>query len=75
MRVTSPARGVAPPRPLDYLTLDFDAALEGLSADAAAMPELEGIDLSPGSPDRRWLVAVATVSAKLAYYQKTITPM
>jgi len=60
---------VAPPRPLDYLTLDFDAALEGLSADAAAMPELEGLDLSPGSPDRRWLVAVATVSAKLAYYQ------
>jgi uncharacterized phage protein gp47/JayE len=54
---------------LDYTALDYTAIVAELAADAAAQPELAGIDLSPGSPDRRWIVAVATVGSKLVYYQ------
>lgn len=54
---------------LVYTALDFSTIVAELAADAAAQPELAGLDLSPGSPDRRWMVAVATVGAKLVYYQ------
>lgn len=57
------------PRAISYTALDYPAILAELTADALAQPELEGIDLAPGSPDRRWIVAVATVGAKLSYYQ------
>lgn len=57
------------PRPLVYTALDFDAILAELAATSAAQPELAGLDLSPGSPDARFNVAVATLAAKLAYYQ------
>jgi uncharacterized phage protein gp47/JayE len=60
---------VAAPRALDYTALDYDAILAELAASAAATPELEGLDLSPGSPDRRFFSAVATVGAKLSYLQ------
>lgn len=60
---------MAPPRALDYLSLDYDSALASLVADAAATPELAGLDLSRGSPDLRWLSAVATTATKLNYYQ------
>lgn len=60
---------MAAPRALEYTALDYDAILAELGASAAATPELEGLDLSPGSPDRRFFSATATVGAKLAYYQ------
>lgn len=58
-----------PPRAISYTALDYPSIVAELTADALSQPELEGLDLAPGSPDRRWMVAVATVGAKLAYYQ------
>lgn len=60
---------MAAPRALDYTALDYDAILAELSASAAGTPELAGIDLSPGSTERRFFSAVATVATKLFYYQ------
>lgn len=57
------------PRALQYTVLDFEGTLAELTTNAAGEPSLAGLDLSEGSPDRRWFVAVATVGAKLTYYQ------
>lgn len=54
---------------LVYTALDFSAILADLVADAAAEPDLAGLDLSAGSPDRRWFAAVARVGTVLSYYQ------
>ena len=56
------------PRALQYTVLDFEGILAELTTDAAGEPSLAGLDLSEGSPDRRWFVAVATVGAKLTYH-------
>lgn len=58
---------------LVHTALDFDSILTELATDAAARPELAGLDLSEGSPDRRWFVAVATVGSRLTYYLNSWT--
>lgn len=53
--------------PLDYTTLDFEALLARTTADVLATPGLEGLDLSPTSPDAYLLRALAQSGSRLAY--------
>lgn len=54
---------------LDFTDLDYEAILARVSADVLATPGLEGLDLSPTSPDAYLLRALAQVASRLAYYQ------
>lgn len=53
--------------PVDFTTLDFEALLARSTADVLATPGLEGLDLSPTSPDAYLLRALAQSNSRLAY--------